>query len=398
VPTTSRSLRRSVLAGLAACLLGAALPSMASASPSAPAIHHVKTQVVLGGVKVSWDSAKPGVSYTASAVGNSALSCSVVGRDSCTVPIASLGSWSFVVTDRLGSSTASSAPSAAIPTHLVIISAGQSNSVGATSFVVDPVSKVNYMAAPYSNGADANDSIIWANWFILRPTTPKGQPITTAVPLDTPQRQTYASGVWAPSFGPEIGVARQIWTDTKTPLTVIKAAFAGTSLAQNWNASNGALFTGMSDLVTSTMTADAKKGQLDVLGAFVWYQGEADSMTPAWAASYQANLSAFITALRSHLPSAAQLPVVLIKESVSAFTSLSCSSDCASLLDGDATVRAADDAVAASMPRVVEVDSLAADRTSYSNYLHLSNVGELQVGSQAAAAVEPLITGLSSTH
>ena len=389
--------RTSTVTALTTLAMLAGLSTVANAASSLQPVRSVKTQVVLGGIEVSWAGSKSGVTYTVATPTTTGPSCTVIGGSSCVVPISSLGSWAFTVTSRSGQQIAISTKTRAISSHLVVVSAGQSNSLGGTSYVVDPATKVNYMAAPYTNGADANDLIIWAQWNLAAPVDKKKHVIKTPVPLDTPQLPI--SGKTGPAiFGPELGFARQVWDDTQTPLTIVKASFGGTSMYEAWNASNGPLFSGMVKLVKNTMTADAQKGQLDVLGAFVWYQGESDTAYPAWAAAYQSSLATFITTLRSTLPSATNLPFVLIKESSAAYIAATCAATCPSYSASDAVVRAADDWAASNIAGVVAIDSIAASRTAESKFVHLSNVGELLVGTTAAIAVEPLVAGLAVKH
>ena len=213
------------------------------------------------------------------------------------------------------------------------------------------------------------------------------------VPLDTHQ-QLSAKGSVA-TFGPEIGLARQLWADKQLPVTIVKCAWGGTDLAQAWNPSSKNLFVGMVSEVTGTMTNDAKTGQLDTIGGFYWYQGEADAGTPAWAAAYQDNLTNFISAVRGTLPMSATAPFGIIKESSAGWITVSrgmglCGVDnCAAYILGDNEVRAADDWAAANIPNVFTVDSFDAPR--HGVQIHLSNIGELTVGQRIAVATENFI-------
>lgn len=383
---------------LGSFLLEGGLAESASASAHLKAVREVSVKVAVGGVDVSWSPVSKGVVYSVTPVGAQEPSCSVVGKSHCFVPISSLGKWSFRVTSTEGAATARSTATRPIAAHLVVVVAGQSNAEGYTSFDIDPLTGVDYFAPAFLNGADEHDQIVWEPWWVDPAKTAKGKTAKGPVPLDTPQYQTppqVVNGVEAgASFGPEIGFARQIWADTSTPMTIIKAAYGGTSLAVNWNVVGGSLFSPMVNLVDRTMTNDAAKGQLDVLGAFIWYQGENDAQDPAWAAAYQSNLEALITTLRASLPSASTLPVGIIKESLAQYAANFCQTDCDALAEGDAEVRSADDWAVANLPNVVEVDSIDAPRTSYSFYVHLSDAGELAVGQAIGVALEPLISGL----
>jgi hypothetical protein len=223
----------------------------------------------------------------------------------------------------------------------------------------------------------------------------------TPVPLDSPQQVLDGAQGATTIFGPEIGLARQLWADEGRPLTIIKAAYEGSSLAVNWNPKgtgvppNG-LFPAMVAKVQSVMAADASNGQFDVLGSFNWYQGESDAGNVNDAKHYQSRLTKFIDAVRKRLPMAATAPVVLVKEDSTGYDNYTLNSgeatpaEEAELLKGNAEVRAADDWAAANLPAVVEVDSLGLTRVGPLD-LHLSNVSELTLGNEMATVSEPLL-------
>jgi len=256
------------------------------------------------------------------------------------------------------------APTAPHATHrALLIIAGQSNALGFLSKATDPVTRIDYFAAPYTNGADALSSIAWHQNGVV--------PAVTAapVPLDTPQMTARGPGGYQ-FFGPEIGLARTAYTDTGRPVTIVKAAFSGSVLAPDllwpyWGPGGG-LFSEMVTLVRSTIAFDALHHQIDRVGGFYWFQGETDATDPAWAAAYQGNLKAFIARVRADVPGV--YPIVLAKEWTG--------------VPGDAQVRAADDWAAAHLPDVVTVDTEGLPRLG----LHVTNVGELQLGEDMAHA------------
>ena len=214
----------------------------------------------------------------------------------------------YRVTSSTGAGTSvPSALTAAVPTRLVLITAGQSNATGWESYAVDPKTGIDYLAAPFTNGADAADLITWMPWGIR-----KGLG-ATPVPLDTPQPKSPTQAI----FGPELGLARQLWADRQVPLTIIKAPCPGTSLAVNWNPAvttghpPDALYMRLVAKVLATLAADAHAGTLDVLGGVYWFQGESDIKNAANAASYQGNLATLIGRLRNDLPLAPSAPIVV---------------------------------------------------------------------------------------
>ena len=267
--------------------------------------------------------------------------------------------------------------------------AGQSNALGATSYAVDPITGINYFKRPYSNAADRKSLIVWPGWWELGPpATPSG-----LVPLDTPQYLNFVTPL-TQIFGPEVGLARQIWSDTGRPVTIDKVVYSDSSISQWSPATSGGLFDDMLGIVKQTMADDAAAGQLDTIGGFYWYQGENDAMDPTLYPEYQTNLTAFIDAVRSEFPISASAPVVLVKESLAEVigvvqaAGLCTSPNCETLIAGDTAVRAADDWAAANLPDVFTVDSLGLPRTAADGGIHLSNVGELELGEAMAKVSE----------
>jgi hypothetical protein len=270
----------------------------------------------------------------------------------------------LVATDTTATNPQAGAVTATTQRTLLIL-AGQSNASGLGSFVVDPATRTNYFAAPYTNSADARSKIEWEQSYIS-PGFSGGEE-----PLDTAQDLLPATILgYARVFGPEIGLARTIYADTGQPVTIVKVAFGATSLAYNWNAtrSNG-LFVYMVHTVEAVIAQDAQRGQTDTIGGFYWVQGENDAVTPSDASAYQANLTTFVTTLRLALPMPTA-PIVLAKTSTT--------------FPGNDEVRAADDWVATNFPDVVTVDT--ADLPRLGGYIHLNNTSELELGSRMATA------------
>jgi hypothetical protein len=108
--------------------------------------------------------------------------------------------------------------------------------------------------------------------------------------------------------------------------------------------------------------------------------------------SYKSDLAAFIAAVRADLPIKPAAPIAMAKQSLAGLIGLeqfagACGTpNCSGLVAGDNAVRAADDQVAATVPGVVEIDTLGLPRTG--PLIHLSNVGELDLGKELAVATE----------
>ncbi len=386
---------------VAAALVGTVLAGLATATPAAatttlPAPTDVTVTPGVGVVTVSWSPVSTGTVTYAVTSSPGGLSCTAADLTSCTVDDRSSTPYRFTVVAAApgAADSPASAPSAALAPHLLLIVAGQSNANGFESYATDPVTGIDYLAAPYTNGADTHDLLTWLPWSVLQGAG------ATPVPLDSPQQ--FLAGTTALSiFGPEVGLGRQLWADTGRSVTFVKAAYEGTSLAVDWSPSRKGtppkgLFPGMLAKVQSVMTADAAAGQFDVLGGFYWYQGETDATKPSWADDYQDHLTALIDAVRSDLPISPTAPVVLAKEDISQYvaylaatTGLSAKEQ-ARFLAGNTAVRAADDWAAANLPDVREVDSLGLARAGPEN-IHLDNVSQLWIGEQMAKVSEGLL-------
>lgn len=349
----------------------------------------------VGGVTVSWEpDLQTGVTYVVHS-SPSGLRCSVVDSASCFMSDTSSTPYSFTVVAK-GAEFKSSAPSTPTPPlapHLVVVIAGQSNATGWQSFVTDPATRIDYFAPPYTNGADSHDLITWEPWAVY----PTGS--SSPVPLDSPQ--VCALGPPNTVFGPEIGLARQLWADTGRSVTIVKATYEGSDLAVNWSPSGSGtppdgLFPAMVSDVIGLMSQDASGGQFDVLGGVYWYGGESDAAFPSFADVYRQNLKNFILALRQDLPMAKTAPIVLANEDITAYVDYSESqgaltaSQVSQLLAQNSTVRAADDWAATSLKAVLEVDTAGLPRFD-PPLVHLTNVGELTLGEEMAKVSEPLL-------
>jgi len=351
----------------------------------------------VGGVKVSWElDSQAGITYSVSSH-PAGLSCHAVDESSCTIGDRTSTPYSFdVVASETGfTSSGPSALTAPLQPHLVLVVAGQSNATGWLSYATDPTTGINYMAPPYTNGADSHDLITWTPWLVLQGNG------ATPVPLDSPQQANHGNGNFPIVFGPEIGLARQLWSDNGRSLTIVKTAYPSTSLAVNWSPTASGplphgLFPAMVSKVKDVMARDATMGQFDILGGFYWYQGEGDAEDPAYAKAYEANLKQFIAAVRSDLPLSSAAPIVLAKEDATAYNSYLLnagtitSAQYATRATWNAEVRGADVWAAANLPHVVDVDTAGLARVP-PLFIHLSNVSELTVGHRMASVSEVLL-------
>jgi hypothetical protein len=222
-------------------------------------------------------------------------------------------------------------------------------------------------------------------WYVRAAST------TRPISLDSPQwAEVNASGDLSWIFGPEIGLARELWTLRHQPVTIVKAAMGGSSLQYAWRPSRpGGLFSSMVGKVLNTMRTDGAAGQFDVLSGFYWYQGESDA-EGGGGPGYRTRLTQFIFAARSRLPFATHAPFAIAMESIADQVALLKSvGKCAKLhcngwAAGSAQVRAADLWARDHLANVVVVDTQGLPRVA--DRVHLSDIAELRLGTELARA------------
>ncbi len=377
--------RRALVAAVA--LVAGTLSASGAGSTSPRTAWTISVQPEVAALQVSWPllSARH-VDYVVSSQ-PTGKQCVVVDVASCQIAVTDATPWTFQVTAYVaGSKPQSSNWSAPVARRYLVIVAGQSNALGATSYVTDPTTHIDYLSSPYANSADQRD--------LLASSSLGAGKKVSSVPVSLDSAQLFAGHK---IFGPEISLARTLARDRGVTLTIVKTAATSTSLALNWNpALRDGSFAAMEKFVRDVMSYDAKHHQFDVVGAFAWYQGESDANVGA--KNYRSELEGFLAALRARVPMAPTTPVVIVKESIARLIQFRqthglCVKDgCATMIRGDGAVRAADDYVAAHERAVTTVDSLGAARTVESAYVHLSNVGELSVGTLIAQEIEKSLT------
>ena len=342
----------------------------------------------VGQLKVSWSATGRGLTYLVRST-PTGLSCTATSR-SCTFPATTSTPWQFSVraTNTAGRSAWSS-PTTSVPVRTLLVIAGQSNASGWESYPVDPGTGVDYLSAPYATEADVVDRIQWMPW-LIQPGA--GRSWTT---LGSPQRWNWPGvAEHRTFFGPELGLARQLWSDTGRSAFFVKETYPGSSLSTTWNIAGGAESVAPAAIshVLQTMKKDARSGVLDSIGAVYWVQGEADATMPDAASAYRSNLITLIAAFRSQLPMDPSAPFAIAKIDLSTWTTAMeqvggiSSATAASYRAGNAAVRAADDEVARTVPGTVIVDTAGLPRVN--GLIHLSNVAELSLGRSLALATE----------
>ncbi len=102
------------------------------------------------------------------------------------------------------------------------------------------------------------------------------------------------------NFGIEMGAGRTLYGNGRRNIAIVKVAYGGTDLANQWNPLNPASLTNiLQDNLSDATTQWASQGYRSRLAGVFWMQGEWDARDQGMAAAYQANLTHFIAILRS---------------------------------------------------------------------------------------------------
>ncbi|MEI6423878.1 MAG: sialate O-acetylesterase [Lentisphaerota bacterium] len=260
----------------------------------------------------------------------------------------------------------------------VILVAGQSNAVGVNAKpgqmgTSDADKSILFWWRCGDPEPDDHDSTSDGQWQTLQ-AQPRGNPIPPPAP------RAYGNfGQPEGGFGPEIGLARAVFSKEKQPLAVIKVAFSGTNLATDWRPTapdaSGGTGACYRSLITETQAALAAldaRGFTPRLRAIAWIQGESDA-TVREAPKYEANLTALIADLRKNLaaPDMAALLCLNVKFKANGYPMIP-------------DIIAAQQAVASKVSRTAYVDTTAA---TTANAAHFDSAGNLSVGKWLAQAL-----------
>ena len=276
------------------------------------------------------------------------------------------------------------APLAAAETRDLILVAGQSNAVGFDAFAselpAEPADKeVLFWWRVGDPPPDEHDVTSGGRWLPLQP-QPKGSPLLTPTPeakKATPRQ--YGNFARAEGgFGPEFGLARELRARESRPLAIIKAAFSGTSVAQDWNpddpGSGGACYRALLTTVRDAL-AVAKAQDIDLqFRALVWVQGESDA-NPQHAPVYRENLARLLTCLRRDLAT----PDLIALIGVNTRFGNGKNPDMPRVIESQKAVAAAD-------PLTHYVDTTGAE-TLPPSHTHFTAQGTLEIGRRYAEAL-----------
>jgi Carbohydrate esterase, sialic acid-specific acetylesterase len=283
--------------------------------------------------------------------------------------------------------TTASVTHAAVP---LLVFAGQSNMVGyGTSY---------YDLAPAQQVTQPNVDFYYPTYQVSYQGVPT-PPGPGWAPLTPPTEWGVANWYNLPEvgFGPEISVGQDLVNaGVYSNVAEVKAAFNGTFLGTqaeipadagvnaNWNpatpAQSGVYGSYYRQMLGDVAAAQQSYGQATQVSAFFWMQGESDAEYASTAEAYEANLISLIAAVRASFNNP-NLPFIygrIDDQNPSAFPYA-------------ATVRAAQDAVASSIPCVYEVDTdslpLRYDDT------HYTSQGIIELGNLFASGLQNLSVG-----
>jgi len=274
------------------------------------------------------------------------------------------------------SSPRETGPATARSVDLLIV-AGQSNAVG---FDADPETlpfdaSDQHILFWWRTGdppPDDHDSTSGGEWVTLT-AQPRGSPIR---PRDNSGRQYGNFGQFGGGFGPEISFARTLRTHSKRPQAVVKVAFSGTGIRQDWEPNstgpNGSCYRALTNELQLASEAAQAGGLALRPRAFLWVQGESDA-DPTDAIHYEEALHWLLFAVRRDVGDPNLSVLLAVNTRFNEGKN-----------DYMKAIVAAQQAVAASDPHCVYVDTAAAEIV---NAYHFSGKGTLQVGKWSAEAL-----------
>lgn len=266
------------------------------------------------------------------------------------------------------------------PVDLILV-AGQSNAVGydanPANLPADPADReIMFWWRCGDPPPDEHDSTSGGTWTNLC-AQPRGDPV---LPRQGRQYGNFAQP--AGGFGPEIGLARTLRARGAKPLAIVKAAFSGTAMAQDWNHADpgdgGSCYRALIAETRAAIAAAQARGIALRLRAMVWVQGESDANAQA-APLYEQALGEMIEALRKDL-NAPQLIALL---AVNTHFGGGKNTHLPKIVE-------AQQALGAKDPRCAYVDTATA---TIANAVHFDAAGTLDVGARFAEALLKVESG-----
>ena len=184
------------------------------------------------------------------------------------------------------------------PVDVVLIS-GQSNAVGCTysSYILNTLGEDKYFE--FYEGYESI-KISYDNW--------------TKDNFDEPVKTYYSQnksngfekvqlgqGNGKSTFGPEIGIAEELHEQYANKIFIIKFACGGSCLKDDWTQRDSPMYPKFIAYVKREMNRLKRMGYRPTIKAFCWMQGEGDTYSREYYATYEENLEYFVGNVRSDL-------------------------------------------------------------------------------------------------
>ncbi len=173
-------------------------------------------------------------------------------------------------------------------------------------------------------------------------------------------------------FGPEISFARKLTQFRGSPVAVFKFSLGGAGLARDWKRpGEQGLYDQFCEEYHRAIKQMREQGQEPEPQAFVWIQGEEDSLKPEWTSQYPARLELLIQDFRENQLGQPDLPVMLGLDE-----------QYPSVSDNPQVIEA-QEAIAATDPNIIRTSMVGLEKADFT---HLTPAGLVEHGDRLAAA------------
>lgn len=262
-------------------------------------------------------------------------------------------------------------------TRDLLLIAGQSNAVGYDAKPADlppddADKQVMFWFRAGDPPPDEFDTTSGGKWLTALQAQPKGTPMEKSKMARQYGNFSGATG----GFGPEMGFARALFAREKKPLAVVKGAWSGTGMAQDWNPADagpgGSCFRALVAEVKAAVAAAQAQGITLRPRALAWVQGESDANATA-APRYTQALGDMIAALRKELNAPQLIALVAVNTQFGGGKN-----------PFMPKIVEAQQALAVKDPRCAYVDTAG---TPIANNAHWNSAGTLDVGRKFAEAL-----------
>ena len=191
-------------------------------------------------------------------------------------------------------------------------------------------------------------------------------------------------------FGPEVTLGRTLADRFPSEsFALIKHAEGGTSLHTDWDPNTGGEYATFTDTVQAGLQAIIDAGDTPNIVGMAWLQGERDAVSGRTQSQYAADLTEFISAVRSDFAGGAELPFIIGRLSDKQFAGTNNAA-------GREAIQAAQDEVAST---VAGVGTFNTDTLTLNDDRHFDAAGQQAMGTlfaQTWVSVAPEPSSLSA--